>query len=84
LKYVNLPPKVTFQTHDPIRLPVPRREYLVLHAACARIAHLSGAADYIETIHRELESTTVLSNDGSSMGILDAAFACRSDTSVAS
>ena len=51
-------------------LPVPSPEWLALHAACAKVAHLSGAAEYIETILRDAEETTVLAADGSSGEIL--------------
>ncbi|KIJ41276.1 hypothetical protein M422DRAFT_84372, partial [Sphaerobolus stellatus SS14] len=39
---------VTFTMPDEKNLPVPRRAYLELHATCAKVAHLSGAADYID------------------------------------
>ncbi|KZP20503.1 hypothetical protein FIBSPDRAFT_742124, partial [Athelia psychrophila] len=49
--------------------PDPR--YLKLHAACAQVAHLSGAAKYIDNILRDLEEIRVLANDGSSADLLD-------------
>ncbi|KAG6837467.1 hypothetical protein H0H93_009010 [Arthromyces matolae] len=61
--------EVTFRaTRDDLSLPNPR--YLEIHAACCRIAHLSGAAEYIEKFERDLESTCVLANDGSSGQLL--------------
>ena len=35
------PKYVKFTTQDPVKYPVPSRTYLDIHAACARIAHLS-------------------------------------------
>ena len=57
---------VTFTTPDPVKLPVPSRAYLELHAACCRVAHLSGAGEHIDTILREMEDIQVLSQDGTS------------------
>ncbi|KIM43724.1 hypothetical protein M413DRAFT_68654, partial [Hebeloma cylindrosporum] len=60
--------RVTFSTNTERPLPDPR--YLKLHAAVCRIAHLSGAAEYIESFDRDTESTTVLARDGSSADLL--------------
>lgn len=57
---------VTFTTPDPVKLPVPSRAYLELHAACCRVANLSGAGEHIDKILRELEEIQVLSQDGTS------------------
>ncbi|KAH7905907.1 hypothetical protein BJ138DRAFT_1017041 [Hygrophoropsis aurantiaca] len=68
-----IPPTVTFTTHDPVNFPLPSPEYLRLHAAAARVAHLSGAGEYINKILRDVEETRVLSTDGSSAELLAAA-----------
>ncbi|RXW12258.1 hypothetical protein EST38_g13598 [Candolleomyces aberdarensis] len=62
--------EVKFTTENPEELPVPSPEYLVLHTACAKVAHLSGAAEYIETILRDAEEIPVLAADGSSGEVL--------------
>jgi hypothetical protein len=62
---------VTFTTPDPQNLPLPSPEYLKIHAACARVAHLSGAGEHIDQVLRELEDTKVLSKDGASVDALD-------------
>jgi hypothetical protein len=49
-----------------VTLPVPSRDYLDLHAACCRVANLSAASEYIDTIFREMEDIQVLSQDGTS------------------
>jgi hypothetical protein len=36
-------------------LPLPNRTFLAIHAACCRIADLSGASDYIEKTLRNME-----------------------------
>ena len=61
---------VKFTTPDPAKLPVPSPAYLELHAACCRIADLSGAGEYIETILRDMEDIQVLSQDGTSAEVL--------------
>jgi len=45
--------------------PLPDRKLLTVHAACARVAHMSGAAEYIDKFDRDVEDTLVLSKDGS-------------------
>ncbi|KAF5378312.1 hypothetical protein D9615_008803 [Tricholomella constricta] len=62
---------VTFTTPDPEKLPLPSPEYLSIHAACAKVAHLSGAGQHIDKVLRELEDTKVLSKDGSSAEALE-------------
>jgi len=56
-------------------LPLPDRRYLALHAACARVAHASGAGDLIDEYLCDLEKLKVLSEDGSSMQSLENALA---------
>ncbi|KZP22999.1 hypothetical protein FIBSPDRAFT_823867 [Athelia psychrophila] len=53
--------------HD---IPAPDPRYLKLHAACAQVAHLSGAAKYIDDILRDMEELGVLEKDGSSSDLL--------------
>ena len=43
---------------------------LGLHAACARVAHMSGAAEFFDRIERDAEEITVLAADGSSAPLL--------------
>ena len=62
---------IKFNTDNPKVLPVPSREYLALHAACANVAHLSGAAEYMDSVIREMEETSVLSSDGASAAVLE-------------
>jgi len=52
------------------RLPLPSHVYLEIHAACCRVAHLSGAGEYIDKLLEDLEDTRVLSEDGSSAQLL--------------
>ena len=60
-----LPATVTFTSAFP-ELPLPDPRYLALHAACAKVAHLSGAGEYIERTFRELDNMKVLASNGSS------------------
>jgi len=61
---------ITFTSANP-DLPLPDRRYLGLHAACAKIAHASGAAEAINWYMRDLENTNVLAEDGSSTKTLE-------------
>ncbi|KAM6503500.1 hypothetical protein JOM56_000443 [Amanita muscaria] len=65
------PSVVEFTTPDPINLPLPSRDYLALHAACAKVAHLSAAAEYLDSVFRDIEKMPVLSEDGSSAAVLE-------------
>ncbi|CCM02473.1 uncharacterized protein FIBRA_04573 [Fibroporia radiculosa] len=77
LSVLKLPEEVTFTTPDDINLPLPSRTLLALHAACAKVAHLSGAGEYTERIDREAEYIRVLANDGSSGEMLNNALFSR-------
>ena len=56
--------RIGFTTPDTEGLPLPVQEYL--HAACAKVVHVSRAAEYIEKILDELEDVRMLSEDGAS------------------
>ncbi|KAF8199018.1 hypothetical protein BJ912DRAFT_845340 [Pholiota molesta] len=57
---------IQWTTPDPAAYPLPDPRYLALHAACARVAHLSGAGGYMERVLREIEEMGVLASDGGS------------------
>ena len=65
------PQYVTFMTPDPVKYPVPSRTYLGIHAACAKVAHLSGAGERIDKFNRELEDSRTLDPDGGSVDMLE-------------
>jgi hypothetical protein len=44
---------------------------LALHAMCARVAHMSGAAEFFDQVEWDAEETRVLALDGSSSTLLD-------------
>ncbi len=65
---------ITLTTPDPEALPLPSPIYLGIHAASCRIAHMSGAAEYVEEVLREEKEIHVrvermghLAQDGSSV-----------------
>jgi hypothetical protein len=62
---------VTFSTTNPVNLPVPSPELLSLHATCSKVAHLSGASEYIDKIYRDVDTIDVLSADGTSGDMLN-------------
>ncbi|EPS99341.1 hypothetical protein FOMPIDRAFT_1124548, partial [Fomitopsis schrenkii] len=57
----------------PRHLALPNPRYFRIHAACCRVAHLSGAAEYLREVYQDMESLDVLANDGSSAHVLDVA-----------
>lgn len=66
-----LPDITTFVSAFPDRLPLPDRGYLALHAACAKVIRMSGANHHIDEILNGLKYGGVLSEDGSSVALLD-------------
>jgi len=50
--------------------PPPSRQLLALHAACARVVHTSGAADFLDKLESDAEKIAVLASDGSSASLL--------------
>ncbi|KDR74064.1 hypothetical protein GALMADRAFT_250794 [Galerina marginata CBS 339.88] len=65
------PEFVTFTTHDPEKYPVPSPTYLAIHAACAKVAHLSGAAARIDEFYRNMEDGETLDPNGASANMLE-------------
>jgi hypothetical protein len=61
---------VQFNASDPKEMPVPDPRYLCLHAACAKIAHMSGMGELMDHWDNELEETGVLASDGSTTPLL--------------
>ena len=55
---------ITFTSTDP-SLPLPNPEYLKLHAAVCRVAHMSGAAGYLDREDQDVDRIEVLARDGS-------------------
>jgi len=50
--------------------PPPDPHLLALHATCARVAHMSGAAEFLDQLQWDAEETKVLAFDGSSADLL--------------
>ncbi|KAA1470023.1 hypothetical protein DENSPDRAFT_667668 [Dentipellis sp. KUC8613] len=64
-----LPPQICFVAQNKLPLPCPK--YLAIHAACCRIAHMSGATEYVGRVYREEEKLGVLATEGNSAYVLD-------------
>jgi len=69
-KSYQVPGEVTFTSPDPSVLPYPSQQLLALHSACAKVAHLSGAGEYIDKVDRDTDDLDVLATDGSSSAVL--------------
>lgn len=84
---MRLPARVTFSHESALRidlglsveselsadLPLPNPEYLHIHAHVCEVAHMSGAANYIDYIFRKMENISVLAEDGTSADVLKGA-----------
>ena len=55
---------------DPAYLPLPDPRYLELHAACCKVAHMSGAGQYLHNIFYNMEDLRVLEEGGQSAEVL--------------
>jgi hypothetical protein len=79
---MGVPDEVTFTSSMPM-LDLPDPRLLQLHASWAKVAHLSGAAQYIERVLDDIDGgvTSVLDHDGSSYA-LEMAIARRKDLLV--
>jgi len=73
---------VTFSTEDAEHLPVPSPGLLALHATCCKVAHFSGAAEYIERTYRGAEEMGVLASDGTSGDMLNYALSSLPNDAV--
>lgn len=65
---------ITFTSTDPC-LPLPNPDYLRLHAAVCRVAHMSGTAQYLDLEDRKIDELKVLACDGSSADLLTSCLA---------
>ncbi|KAJ3794296.1 hypothetical protein GGU11DRAFT_690093, partial [Lentinula aff. detonsa] len=65
-----LPEFIEFTSSHP-KLPLPSPDLLALHAVCAKVAHLSGAGEYVEQLDRDVEELCVLAADGQSFQTLE-------------
>ena len=80
LQAAKLPDQVQFNVHDmdlpgfprpaARHLALPSSRYLEIHAACCKVAHMSGAAEYLDRVMRDMEELPVLAEDGRSAGVL--------------
>lgn len=59
-----------FPRPPPEYLPLPDPRFLALHAACCKVAQMSGAAEYVDKMDRDLEEMQVLGEDGGSADVL--------------
>jgi len=65
-----VPEKTTLTSSDPANLPIPSPELIAFHAACAKVAHLSGAGAYIDKLDRDADDLDILAGDGGSFDLL--------------
>ncbi|EPQ61265.1 hypothetical protein GLOTRDRAFT_14416, partial [Gloeophyllum trabeum ATCC 11539] len=74
--------RVMFSTPDPERLPLPSPQLMVLHATCAKVANLSGAAECLDKLDRDLQTMSTLADDGGSAEVLHHAIASLAASGV--
>lgn len=52
---MKIPREIEFRSSRP-DLPLPSPTYLSIHAACCKLAHMSGAADHMEKMENDSDS----------------------------
>ncbi|KAJ7755330.1 hypothetical protein DFH07DRAFT_821852 [Mycena maculata] len=70
IKFVSLPRQKGVDP-DGTKYPLPDPRLLALHAVCARVAHMSGAAEVLDEFDRDVKEMGVLAADGSSINTLN-------------
>ena len=65
-----LPEYITFTSPDPVNYPVPSPEYLAIRAACAKVAHFSGATRCLDRLDEDAKDRSTLDPNGGSVDIL--------------
>ncbi|EJF60899.1 hypothetical protein DICSQDRAFT_106992 [Dichomitus squalens LYAD-421 SS1] len=65
---VGVPEQVKFVARHGLSVPSPK--YIRVHAMCCRVAHMSGAAKYLDVLIRNMEELQVLAEDGTSADVL--------------
>jgi hypothetical protein len=68
--FIRIKDQVTFTTPDPVKFPLPSPILLALHAACAQVAQLSGAGEYIDLIYEDMEEIHELAQNDTSIEVL--------------
>lgn len=56
--------------------------YLAVHAACAKIAHMSGAATYVDKFYPNMEDRMILDLNGASAKLLEKYYFCATDIRI--
>jgi len=51
-------------------IPAPDPRIIALHAACAKVAHMSAAAEYLEKVFRDPEQLRVMTDDGAFLNLV--------------
>ncbi|KAG7089804.1 hypothetical protein E1B28_011454 [Marasmius oreades] len=83
-KSIQVPNTTTFvRSGTHLDSPLPSPELLAHHASCAKVAHLSGAAEYLDELDRDWDDLPVLAADGRSSNVLNNAL-LRSLNSISS
>ncbi|KAF9067886.1 hypothetical protein BDP27DRAFT_1328211 [Rhodocollybia butyracea] len=78
-----VPTEITLTDHSNGLVPMPNPRYFELHCICAKVMHLSGAAEVIDKLLRDLEEIDVLAVDGSNATQLSFALSMALNREVA-
>ena len=64
-------------------IPAPDPKIIALHAACARIAHMSGAAEHLRELYRDTEHISVMTESNAADELCRALKALQTVSSAA-
>jgi len=64
--------RITFQPKQVGKeiIPAPDPRIIALHAACAKVAHMSAAAEHLEVVFRDPEQLRVMTDDGAFLNLV--------------
>lgn len=68
-----VPTQIVLTDHTDGRVPMPNPRYFELHNICAKVMHLSGAAEVVAKLLWDLKEIDVLAEDGSNAAQLSSA-----------
>ncbi|KAI0712657.1 hypothetical protein C8Q76DRAFT_797492 [Earliella scabrosa] len=84
LHTTDINPRVVFRSLsvDDVKIPAPDPRIIALHAACARVAHTSGAMDYLREFYRDTDSIAVMTQPNAAYELSRALKALQFNTSA--
>ena len=84
LHTTDINPRVVFRSLSvgDVKIPAPDPRIIALHAACAKVAHTSGAMEYLRELYRDTDSIAVMTQPNAAYELSRALKALQFNTSA--